>query len=423
MSIGKQFISALVASQSVAGMLEFGATDHLFRANEIDSWTFVKGFVKQYGKLPSPDTVEAHTGEEMVAHKEPAAYYFDLMGLRHTEFELKRAMKDATERLHPTNKDPEGALRIITAAAMALIGHKNGRQVADFREAYDLIMADFSSKWISPDTYGLQLGWPYLDKMTGGLVKGDLISIVGRPGSGKTFQMLYGAHHGWAAAGVNKPDTGQSRMFVSMEMSILAIEKRLAAMQMHMPMDQINKSKLSSKRLKQLKEGLVEVKGYGAPFYVVDGNLTATVEDICMMARQLKPDAIFVDGAYLVRHPRENDRYKRVAENCDLMKKELASLAPTVCSWQFAKSAAKKNKKKDEKPDLEDIGFTDAIAMNSSLVLGLIEEENVETLHQRKVSVLKGRNGETGEFTTRWKFDVMDFTEVPPSQIEALQYV
>ena len=87
------------------------------------------------------------------------------------------------------------------------------------------------------------------------------------------------------------------------------------------------------------------IKGYGAPFYVVDGNLTATVEDIWTLARQLKPDAIFIDGAYLVKHPKERDRYRRVAENAELMKRELAALAPTVCSWQFAKTAAKKNKK------------------------------------------------------------------------------
>ena len=102
-----------------------------------------------------------------------------------------------------------------------------------------------------------------------------------------------------------------------------------------------------------------------APFYVVDGNLAATVEDIWALARQLKPDAIFIDGAYLVKHPKERDRYRRVAENAELMKSELAALAPTVCSWQFAKSAAKKNKKQGEKPDLEDIGYTDAIAQVS----------------------------------------------------------
>ena len=45
-------------------------------------------------------------------------------------------------------------------------------------------------------------------------------------------------------------------------------------------------------------------------------------------------------------------------------------------------------------------------------MLGLFEEENVETLKQRRVKILKGRNGETGEFHDHWDFDVMDFSEV-----------
>ena len=45
-------------------------------------------------------------------------------------------------------------------------------------------------------------------------------------------------------------------------------------------------------------------------------------------------------------------------------------------------------------------------------MLGLFEDDTVETLKQRKVRVLKGRSGETGAFTTKFKFDTMDFSQV-----------
>lgn len=57
----------------------------------------------------------------------------------------------------------------------------------------------------------------------------------------------------------------------------------------------------------------------------------------------------------------ERDRFRRVAENADLIKQELASIAPTVVSWQFARSASKKNAKKGEEVTMDDIGYTDAI--------------------------------------------------------------
>src|SRR5690606_31827432 len=144
---------------------------------------------------------------------------------------------------------------------------------------------------------------------------------------------------------------------------VLSIQQRLAALQAHIPAGQLKHATLSSHNLGKLKTGLTTIKGYHAPFYVVDGNLAATVEDIWMMARQLKPAAIFLDGAYLVKHPTERDRYRRVAENAELIKSELAALAPVVCSWQFARTATKKqNTKKGEKVGLEDIGYSDAIA-------------------------------------------------------------
>ena len=207
-----------------------------------------------------------------------------------------------------------------------------------------------------------------------------------------------------------------------MEMPILQITPRIAALHTHLNMNHVKNAELGTVGFKTLVKGLTEVKGYGAPFYVVDGNLTATVEDIAMMARQLKPAGIFVDGAYLVKHPKEHDRFKRVAENADLMKKHLAKIAPTVTSWQFARTASKKNKKANEKVDLDDIGYSDAIGQVSSVVLGIFEAENVETLKQRRIEVLKGRSGETGSFNTRWDFASMNFTEIEEQEVDDLQF-
>jgi replicative DNA helicase len=405
--------------------MQFGPIDHLFKETEAPAYAYVRGHVKQYGGLPDKDTIEAHTGEVLVKHKEPSAYYYDIMVLAHAERTIKVAMKAASDLLLAENgKDINGAVAHLADKVMQLMSQKHAKQIVDFRDAYDLVVADYIKKLKGGDEIGLRMGWPYLDKMSGGLVKGDVISFVGRPAAGKTFQMLYGAHHGWSKAGTKKdPEQDHSRLFVSMEMGVLPIEQRLAAMQLSLPMTQVQHAALSSSNFKILKEGLVEVKGFGAPFYIVDGNLAAMVEDIWGIARQLKPAAIFLDGAYLVKHPRERDRYKRVAENADLIKSELAPIAPVCCSWQFAKTAAKKDKKKGEKPTLEDIGYTDVIAQVSSLVLGVFEDDSIETIKRRKVEVLKGRSGETGSFLTNWDFKKMDFDEVEQVEVEDMQFI
>jgi len=83
-----------------------------------------------------------------------------------------------------------------------------------------------------------------------------------------------------------------------------------------------------------------------------------------------------------------------------------------VCSWQFNRDAAKKFKKKGgDTPDLEDIGYSDAIGQHSSIVLGLLQDENLATAQYRQVHVLKGRGGEQGTFSVLWDFLHSDFGE------------
>jgi replicative DNA helicase len=413
-NIAKLFIAATIAEGSAAALLKRGPIDHLFKAHEIDLFEWVKNFVKQFQVLPQPETIVAHIGAELPESKEPADYYFEILQQRHVELELKRAMQNANKFLGAECKDPRAALEIITETVMELVARKNRNLVVDFRHAYEPIISAYLAK-AKEDDEGIRFGWPTLDNMTGGLVPGDMVSFVGRPQAGKTMKMLYAAHTPWRQ---------QKRcvLLVSMEMKPLVIQQRLAALHARIPMPWLKDGALSTKAFTKLKEGLIEVKGAEAPLWIVDGNFTATVEDIWAVALQLKPDVIFIDGAYLLKHPRERDRYKRVAENADLIKQMLSDLAPTVCSWQFAREAAKKSKNKGtEHVGLEHIGYSDVIAQVSSLVLGLFEEESPATVKQRRIEILKGRNGETGHFFTRWDWMRMDFDEVLDDPIELLQ--
>lgn len=438
--IGKLFMSAVLAEGSIASLISHGPIDHLFTGNDDAPYHFIRGFIKEYAALPTAETIEAHTGEGLAAagqKLEPSAYYLEMMRTRHVENAVKKVCNDANAMLAPDKKDVMGSLQLLTSTVMELAQQKAAKQVHDFRDAYDLIMSSFAAVHGADNSKALMLGWPTLDKMTGGLVTGDLISYVGRPQQGKTFQMLYGAMHGWntsslaalnaeISAGSGKqmePPVPQSRMFVTLEMKPLPIEQRMAAMQTHLPMYDVKNASLIGSNIKKLKKGLTRIQAYGAPFWIVDGDMTASVEDIWMLARQLKPDAIFIDGAYILKLERERDRFRRVAENVDLIKTHLCPIAPTACSWQFAKSASQKLKKKHgDKVDLEDVGYSDAIAQYSSLVVGLLQSETIESITTKTIDILKGRAGETGQFQTNWEFGTMDFSEVAKVNVAELQY-
>jgi replicative DNA helicase len=126
---------------------------------------------------------------------------------------------------------------------------------------------------------------------------------------------------------------------------------------------------------------------------------------------------VMIDGAYLLRHNNSRlDRYTRAAENVELIKRACTDQEMiSVCSWQFNREASKKQKKnKGEQGDLEDIGYSDAIGQISSIALSLFQEDSVETMKSRKVQVMKGRNGEVGQFSIAWDFILMTFHQTDP---------
>jgi replicative DNA helicase len=212
-------------------------------------------------------------------------------------------------------------------------------------------------------------------------------------------------------------ETQDNDLFVSMEMSALAICKRIGAMYTHVPVKQLQVAGFSTHTFDVFCAGLDKMSDEKGNLYVVDGNLAANVDDIYALAAALNCKKIWIDGGYLVRHPNPRlNRYERVAENTETMKKRSADDGlVTSVSWQFARDAVKKNKQGNGttkvKPSLEDIGYSDVIGQASSLVFGLMQEDSVETLLHRIVDVLKGRDGQIGQWRVNWRFDTMDFSQ------------
>jgi hypothetical protein len=84
----------------------------------------------------------------------------------------------------------------------------------------------------------------------------------------------------------------------------------------------------------------------------------------------------------------------------------------TFSSWQFNRVASQKKDKGGKGGTIDDIGYSDAIGQISSIVLGLFQEDGVETMNKKTIRVLKGRGGEVGEFDINWDFNKMNFDQI-----------
>lgn len=423
MSIGLTLLGSLSASSTKEFVKIQVPTDYLIGETEKKAFSVVLGHVLQYGKFPSPSTLES-AGIVLPAASEPAQFYVDQMRDRWLHRNVKQTVLDIQGLLNAGN--PMAAQTLLMDQAAALNCTMNSTRIVDFAfEGGRIILEEFHKKVTFGAEGDLVFGWPTLDQMTGGLTGGDVVTFVGRPAMGKTYLMLHAAISAWK--------NGFVPMFVSMEMKPTPIVQRLGAMVSAIPITDVKDGFMTTSQQQKMAKVMGAAKKAAHPFWVIDGNLTSTPEDIVLLARQLKPNVIYIDAAYLLRSKNKYlSRWDRVTENMEYVKGDMAEglNLPVVISYQLNREAEKKKKTKKGTPGLEDIAYTDAIGQLSSVVLGLFQDDNVETLQQRMVSILKGRNGEIGEFSINWLFSqgvgpdsAMDFTERSADTIGDLNFI
>lgn len=411
-------MTSLVKAGSQKEYLSLNLEEHLFKPSEKELFSQLDGHVKKYASMPSIEWWKeqlADHGLTVPNTPEVAEYYRDQVKERYVADSLKHAMTAATVKIKEGN--PDVALSTLAEKIIDLSISQNGHDIVDFREALGLLNKEYKSVIAGGGDYGIKTGWPYLDNMAGGLKGGDMVSYIGRPGMGKTFNLLYSARHAWYNQKV-------PTLLVSMEMIPLLLIQRTAAMQTGKSLSMLKNAEFSTKKYNELCGQMTALENHEAPLWIVNGNLTATVEDIWTLCKQLRPELVLVDGAYLVKtKDARMGKWERIGHVAETLKSQIATDlgVPCVATYQFGRDASKK--KKDEKVGLEDIYGSDAIGQVSSIVLALLEDDSIETMQRRRIDILKGRSGETGHFYINWDFWNMDFSEWKEEGMGQMQFL
>jgi len=412
MSIGKKLISSFINTNEFSLYVRLRLSEALFREGELELFHMVNNHALKFGKFPSPNTIEQYgLADDLLPTDEPPMFYLQEAERRYLRSSMKSMMMSINELL--MDEEDDKAYHEIISRVGEMTIEQNKNMLFDYRESWGMVKDAYTMAHGGNDAYALSFGWPRLDRMTGGLGDGDLCTIVGRPAAGKTFKMLYLARNSWKK--------GRRPLLVSLEMNAKLIMQRLGAMDAHVNLTNLMKGQLSTASLTKLKAKMESAKKNTSPFWVVDGNMTQTPEDVIMLAKQLGATDVYIDAAYLLKNKdKRMNKWDRMSENAETVKKGLAQGCglPVVASYQFSKDSKKKAKDKGVKEDMgmEDIYGSDAIAQLSSVILGLTEPESVSTQMERLIKILKGRSGETGQFRINWDFNKMDFSQILESE-------
>lgn len=408
----------LTLNPKQAGDVINRAKPYLTYDDDLKTLEFIRTHYSKTGQFPHPDTVLEQCAVFLPQTKEPLEFDLEQLRNRYVEDALRGASDVASHHLQSGN--PVEALNSMIGALLPITQDQSSQQIFDARNIVESAFAHYKAQLDGTAPPVEKLGFPTLDKQ-GGIEDGDMLALVGRPSSGKTWLMIYLALKYWTEYG--------PVLFVTQEMSANQIEKRILPMVAQVnptPMYQGTKHQFEvhgythDQYMQKLEDAAVFLKEHPRPFLIYDSKMAGTVADVENIATMHGVKMIFIDGAYMLRHPDVRlGRYQRVPENLDLMKQFTQRTgARIVSSWQFKRNAGKNDA--GDAPDLDDIGYSHAIAEYMGVVLGLLENpKSVSQMDKKHVTIMKGRNGEVGGFDIHWNFNGMDFDEINIEETQA----
>lgn len=378
---------------------------------------FVRSHFASVGKMPHPDTILDKVSVFLPPTQE--TYEFEVAQLKNRFIEdAMRAASDVASGLLQEGKAAEALANLIGTLLPVTQGHA-GYALTDLRHTQAMGFYQDQLAGLAPPIKGF--GYSSFDKQ-GGIEDGDMIGVVGRPASGKTWLMLFTALNYWTAY-------DEPIMFVTQEMSAKQIEKRALPMiagvnptplYQGMPLQYEVNGLTHAAYLEKLNQAAKDLTQGKAPFLIYDSKMAGTIHDIESIAAMHGVRRVWIDGMYMVRHPDARlGRYARVPENLDLTKQWCQRTGTAVISsWQFKRGAGKDDAAGDT-PDLDDIGYSHAIGEYMGIIMGLLENpKSVAQMNRKRVTFMKGRNGEVGGFDIHWNFADMNFTEVQAQETD-----
>ncbi len=275
-------------------------------------------------------------------------------------------------------------------------GNHIQREFCEAKHFLDDIVAHLQDASKRPDGItGIPTGFRQLDRMTGGLQRGDLIVIAGRPNMGKTALAMNIAET--VALGAREPVA-----VFSLEMSPRSLMLRLLSSLGSIRYEQLRKGNIKDDRTRgklALAIGQLRI----APLYIGDGG-RLTVAELCAQAQRLQEKRgelglIFVDYLQLIEPECAEDslivQTDRIMYSLKLLAREMN--VPVIVSSQVSQRAERRENKR---PLLSDLPAAGVIEQYADIVLFIYRNELYSPDSWEKgvadINIAKQRNGPIG---------------------------
>lgn len=405
MSAGLSLLKAILVSGSPSLIRDINPV-MLTAQEELPLYEFVREHLSNFGQLPAIETVLG-AGHVLPARiMEGVAYYEREVRKRHAHTAMASRLESFVTPLRAN--DPDTAFGVLKEMVLAAAPTLTGQRYSSLADQLVRVMADYEYAKTHPGLRGVTLGWPTADELTNGGQGGDLIGIAGRTGMGKTWVMMEMVNAAHLA--------GYRPLVISMEMTLMQMAYRYVGRVSGINPKLIKQGQLSTygeEHLRHVAGGLMAPGE--VPLYFMAGDMDKRVESVDTLMGDLAPEIVFIDGAYLLTGKAKARGYAAKWEEMGSVMTELKQLfiqrdRPCVMTVQLNRNVTKKSERKF---DTTDIGMSDRIPQDMSVLWGVRAGQAPFTTNRRVMDWIKNREDEARDFAVRYQFSPVSFEEVP----------
>ena len=339
-----ELITAAIREEDVQVLNDFPPDLQNDWEKEIILW--IAEYMRKYSKMPTLTRLQKEFDDFLpLKSVDPIMDIFDREVLEKKRLFATNMIATLSEALREARYDPAEVIaevhRTLSVSQTGLIKYST----------FD------RGEYFKPRT-PLMFHFPLIDKVTGGLLNGDLGYIVGRLGTGKSTTAQWITHQWWK--------DGKRMLFISGEMMPVDVLMRLDAMVGGFNPRMLRMSTKTIELQKKV-EIVSHVAASASGEIIFPKSRMMTPSAIIGAATQLEVDAVIIDGVYLMRTDRYiSSKWERVAEISNHLKQGALSLGiPFLGITQIRRLGGK------EKVEVEDIAYSDALGQDADVILSI----------------------------------------------------
>ncbi len=411
MDIEVGLISKISSKEDIILLIEEGLNSAYFEKYG-DVFDFIREHFSEYGVAPEISTVEKKFNFDIIETEQPIKYFIAEL----KERKKLNLYKAGLLKIVPLVGD--GKLKEVETQLQRLVIDtqkfvKSTKDI-DIRGGIEERLELYKQRQQCAGIDGYSTPWDYLNSKLLGYHPGDLVMTIAKPKSGKSWLLVYQAHHIWK---VERAPV----VFVTKEMTTSAIRQRFDAIDSKLTYDSLRKGLLSKYEEEKYFKRLEEIDSDEVPFIILGYGLdddTSTVSSLIPKIENYLMDGgvLFVDGIYLLEDDRRAEKdWQRVVNIAkDLKMLALRYNIPIVATTQAQTGD------KSYVPEMHNIAYGTYIAQYVDALLSQSQNPQQLLAEMMFLNVLAQREGNTGSFPINFKFDPINFEQKDMITLEDL---